>query len=88
MQSKIIQKNKLRAEMGFFKGLKEEVSKILHEFDEFNKTHDFDFNFYSMQKGQRFAKKFMKTAKRLCDEYNQEYSKVNELLEFEPYRGL
>lgn len=88
MQSKFIEKNKLQAEIGFFKSLKEETLKILNEFDEFSKTHDFDFNVYSIGKGQRFMEKFIKVAKKLCDEYNQEYSKVNELLNFDTYRGL
>jgi len=83
-----MQKSKLQAELGFFKGLKEEISKILHEFDEFSKKHEFDFNFYSLEKGQRFIGKFMQVAKKLCEKYNLEYSKVNELLNFNPYKGL
>lgn len=83
-----MQANKLQAELGFFKGLKEEISKILYEFDEFSKKYEFDFNFYSLEKGQRFIEKFIQVAKRLCEKYNREYSKVNELLNFNSYKGL
>jgi hypothetical protein len=88
MQNKITQKSKLQAEIGFFRSLKEETTKILREFDEFNKAPVFDFDIYNLQKRQRFTEKFIKTAKRLCDEYSREYFKANELLEFDSYNGL
>ena len=77
-----------QAEIGFFKGLKKEILKILSEFDEFRKKYSFDFDFWSIMEEQRFKEKFIKVAKKLCSEYNREYSKVNKLLNLDISGGL
>lgn len=69
-------KNQLNAELGFFESLKKEINKTLQDFDKKGE--------YSSDRRERF----MKVAKRLCEEYNQEYSKANELLKFDTYKGL
>jgi len=67
-----------RAELGFFESLRTEILKILQ----------------SRQKWKPLTRRleeedlFVKTAEKLWERYNQVYSRINDLLGFDPYKGL
>jgi len=67
-------KAKISAELGFLESLRERVLEALKRYSDV------------MTEPQEFL--FIDTAERLLKEYNQEYSHVNDLTEFDSYGGL
>ena len=75
---RIMDETQFRAELGFFESLRTEILKILQ----------------SRQKWKPLTRRleeedlFVKTAEKLWERYNQVYSRINDLLGFDPYKGL
>jgi hypothetical protein len=70
---------KIYAELGFLESLKERVLETLKHYPEATESE-------IISESQELL--FNETAERLLEEYNQEYSHVNELVGFNSYRGL
>lgn len=71
-----MEETKLITELGFLKSLKEGVFRAFQDYKNFT-----PFKFTNLGH-------FLDTAKRLCEEYNQEYSRIDKLLGFDVYEGL
>lgn len=71
-----MEETKFIAKLGFLKGLKEGVFRAFQDYKNFT-----PFKFVKVEH-------FLDTAKRLCEEYNQEYSQINELLGLDVFEGL
>lgn len=71
-----MEETKLIAELGFLKGLKEGIFRAFQDYKNYTPLKFTSLGY------------FLDTAKRLCEEYNQGYSRINELLGFDVSEGL